>query len=173
MPKPKTPSTRVQMQPHPPLPANRWIPVILTTVRPDGDMFRFRFTVPDRREQAGRQVEHAVQAFMAPGSPLVEFLAAAFDVQVAMDAEIELADLIGRNTEAKFSKPGPDGGYQQIVAWRPVSAAKPTAPSSRPQSGPSDSAGSTSARSSTPAPPAGPAGTAVTRANPEKGGQND
>jgi hypothetical protein len=183
MPK-QTPSTRVRMQPHPPLPAYRWIPVILTGIVTDAGVFRFTFGVPDRPDQAGRQIEHTVPAFLTSGSPLAEFLADAFDIWVAMDTEIELTDLVGRQTEAKFSKPDPHG-VQQIVAWRPApaeSSPAPATPSPRPSPVPSESAVTPPNPSTTPvtparppATPARPAGAAGsnTGVTPDKGVTND
>ncbi len=183
MPKPTQSATKLVLREYDTIPSGRWVNLRLVRIGLGEGLLTLTSEVVNHPDQLGRQIEHVLPALLRPGSPLTGWLAAAFGIRLAMNESLELADLVGRQTEAKFSKPGPDG-TQQITAWRPAPAELPVTPATAslrgspvpaasPVTSPNPSP-SPATTAGTPATPARPAGAAMhnTGAAADKGVTN-
>jgi|GEM_PF-2345208 len=115
---PKKPSTVFVMQNYQPLSSRRFYKLAVKAVsRLSKAGVRFELSALDDPQQAGRTIIHDVPAVLAPNSPLCEFLAAGFGLRLAEGQSLDLATVVGRVLQARFSK-ARGGNEQKIAAIR-------------------------------------------------------
>jgi len=115
---PKRASTVVVMHDYQSFSSRRWyVLAVQKTCRAARGTIRIEMTVIDDPSQAGRVVGHEVPAIVAPGSPLSVFLKDGFDIELKANEPFDLAMLVGRRVEVRFTK-ATAGQVQSIAAVR-------------------------------------------------------
>lgn len=120
---PKKPSMVLTMADYPRLSTRRWYKVTVGRVSIEKPGVVIELFFVEAPEQAGRQIVHSLPAVLAPGSPLCEFLSKSFGLVLSQNEQVDLSSLVGRQLEARFTKPD-RLGVQAVAAVRPVSADK-------------------------------------------------
>lgn len=115
---PKRASTVVIMEAYASFSSRRWYGLVVKKIgRAGRGTIRIEMTVIDDPSQAGRVVGHEVPAIVAPGSPLSVFLKDGFDIELKANEPFDLAMLVGRRVEVRFTE-ALSGQLQAITAVR-------------------------------------------------------
>jgi hypothetical protein len=115
----KKSSTTLTMQAYQPFSSRHWYPAAVRDVRrPSKEAVGFDFDILNDPEQAGRTVRRELPAILTPNSLLCQFLNDGFGIQLKESESLDLATLVGRAVELRFTKAA-NGQEQSITAIRP------------------------------------------------------
>jgi hypothetical protein len=107
------------MQAYQPLSSRRWYSAAVRSVRRlNNEAVGFDFDILNDPQQTGRTIIHESPTILAPNSPLYKFLTDGFGIQLNENESLDLASLVGRVVELRFTK-AVNGQEQAIAAIRP------------------------------------------------------
>ena len=117
---PRKATTCLTKQAYPPFSRRQWYTLRMDRVNRSrkGDIV-FDLSVVGGVKQVGRTLTHKLPVVLAPGSPLDRFLTVVLGAELEENQSVDLATLMGREFEARFTAAGADG-HQMIAEIRPA-----------------------------------------------------